>query len=163
MAQQQLVPRTSERPSPSAPFLQHATHARAHTQAHLAQPAAATRHRAVYLTRKPRIMTRLVAAVLDAPQAQVAEYFSAGQSWCGYSQKQQQLLAQPTAAALTRVKYIDCTAGGASATHPACTIQPQPRGFPYLAKCQGAECTVARYGFAPAEELERFITAAAEV
>ena len=104
------------------------------------------------------MLTRLInadaSADASAGQAPAAaagvQYFSAGQSWCGYSRKQQELLAQPTAAAVTSVTYVDCSS---NPQHPACSIQPQPRGFPYLARCQGNDCAVVKYGFARPEEL----------
>ena len=91
------------------------------------------------------------AAVDSAPPG--AQYFSAGQSWCRFSNIQRGVIeAQP--AESRRVEYIDCTQGSATAGHKACLVQA--KGFPYVVKCEpDQDCTIVKYGAMPAEQLEQ--------
>jgi len=73
-------------------------------------------------------------------------YLAAGHEGCYFSRKQREMLSAGDATAQTAVRYVDCTAGTATAGHAVCNIQPQPRAAPYLARCEGNNCQIVTYG-----------------
>ena len=72
----------------------------------------------------------------------ITQYYSAGQSWCGFSNMQRDAIASASPA--VPVQYVDCTPGSATAGHVACQVKA--RGFPYLVKCEDSDCTIVKYG-----------------
>jgi hypothetical protein len=139
------------RPSPSSAF-----------QTHAARMLAAGGRRSLGCNCHTRLASTDPAAPTDpastdpvtvASAPPSTEYFSAGQSWCRFSNIQRGVIeAQP--AESRRVEYIDCTQGSATAGHKACLVQA--KGFPYVVKCEpGQECTIVKYGAMPAEQLEQ--------
>lgn len=113
------------------------------------------------------VRTRLAAgARSSSPRKQPAPakvsnvtYRSAGHEGCYFSRKQREMLSADGAAGQTSVRYVDCTAGSATAGHAVCNIQPRPRAAPYLARCEGDDCQVVSYGARDVESLQQLATA----
>ena len=76
-------------------------------------------------------------------------YYAAGQSWCGYSKKQESDLAN----ADTSWEYLDCSKSSDQAGHEVC--QMKARGFPYQAACVEDKCEMISVGYKPVESLEQ--------
>jgi hypothetical protein len=85
-------------------------------------------------------------------------YRSAGHEACYFSRKQREMLGADGAASQTDVRYVDCTAGAATATHAVCNIHPKPRAAPYLARCEGDDCHIVSYGARDAASLQQLAT-----
>lgn len=105
--------------------------------------------RKVGLTRTGRKTTRVAKSSAKSRQpAKVSNvsYLAAGHEGCYFSRKQREMLSAGDATTQTSVRYVDCTAGSATAGHAVCNIQPRPRAAPYLARCEGDNCQIVTYG-----------------
>ena len=87
------------------------------------------------------------------------QYYSAGQSWCGFSRQQKAILEHPSNQGKTSVRYVDCSNNGPNTKHPVCNITPRPSGFPYLARCENNSCSVLKPGRRSIEDLNNQVAA----
>ena len=112
------------------------------------------------------VRTRLAAGARSSSSSSVKKptkvsnvsYYAAGHEGCFFSRKQRETLAADGASSQTSVRYVDCTAGAATAGHAVCNIQPRPRAAPYLARCEGDDCHIVSYGARDAAALQQLST-----
>ena len=92
---------------------------------------------------------------VPVPKTPAIQYHAAGQSWCGHSRKQRDILEHPSNQGRTQVKYMDCSKDGPNTQHPVCNLQA--RGFPYLARCDGSNCNIVKYGRHTVDDLNKHV------